>query len=140
MRGGYGPGRHFDRIADDLDLTAEQQKQARAILDAEREKSEALRRQMRDGREKMREIAWKSPIDEAAIRKLTAEQAKTKTDLIVSKAQARDKVYALLTPEQKEKAGKRGLLGGGFGPGHGRGHGRGFGPGSGPGCDDCPRR
>ncbi|MEW6721395.1 MAG: Spy/CpxP family protein refolding chaperone [Thermodesulfobacteriota bacterium] len=133
---GMGPGRHFDRIADDLDLTAEQQKQARAILDAERDKSEALRKQMRDSREKMREIAWKSPLDEAAIRKLTDEQAKAKAEMIVSKAQARDKVYALLTPEQKEKAGKRGLLGGGFGPGRGRG----FGPGCGPGCEDCPRR
>lgn len=138
-RGGWhgrGPGRHFERIADDLDLTAEQEKQARSILDAERDKSEALRKQLRDGREQIRDVAGKSPLDEAAIRKLAAAQEKTRADLIVSRAQAANKVYALLTPEQKERAGKRGLFGGG--PGKGFGMGRGGG--SGPVCDDCRRR
>jgi len=119
---GMGHGGHSGRMARDLDLTAEQEKQIRGILDAEREKNAPLHKQMRENREQLRKIIEKTPFDEAAVRKLAAEKEKTHVELVVSRARAMNKVYTLLTPEQKEKAGKAGPFGRGFGPG----------------CADCP--
>jgi Spy/CpxP family protein refolding chaperone len=119
---GMGHGRHFGRMARDLDLTAEQEKQIRGILDAEREKNAPLHQQMRENREQLRKIAEKTPFDEAAVRKLAAEKEKTHIELVVSRARAMHKVSGLLTPGQKEKAGEAGPFGRGFGPG----------------CADCP--
>jgi len=115
---GMGPGRHFGRIAWELGLTAEQEKQIRGIFDAEREHNEPLRRQLREYREQLHGLAWKTPFDEAGYRKIAAEREKTRTELNVSRVRAMNKAYALLTPEQREKAERIGPRGGGFGPWH----------------------
>jgi len=130
---GRGPGRHFDCTADNLDLTAEQKGQIGKILDAEREKSEALRSQLRETRERLRKVTAKTPLDEGAVRKLSAEQEKARVDLILSRTRARNEVYALLTTEQKEQAGKQALFGMDRGMGRGQGHGMGRGKGRGMG-------
>ncbi len=135
---GMGPERHFDRIADNLDLTAEQKGQIGKILDAEREKSEALRNQLRETRERLRKVTAKTPLDEGAVRKLSAEQEKARVDRILSRTRARNEVYALLTPEQKEQAGKQALFGMDRGKDRGKGHGMGRGMGRGTGRPDCP--
>ena len=127
---GMGPGQHFGRMARDLDLTAEQQGQIRTLLDAEWTKNAPLRQKMLDSREQLHRIAEKTPFDEAVVRKLASEQEKTHVDLIVSRTRTMNKVYALLTPEQREKAEKTGFYGKGPGPG----------PGYGPGSPDCPWR
>jgi len=96
--------RHFDRLAEVLDLTAEQQEQIKSIRAAEREKDAPLRQQLREEREKMRALIASHPFDEAAVRSLAAGQAETRTELIVSHARVRNQIDALLTPEQREKA------------------------------------
>lgn len=103
---GMGPGRHFARMARDLDLTAEQKGQIKTILDAEREKSAPLRKQLADNREQLRKLAEKDPFDEAAVRKLAADQEKSHIEMIVSRTRTMNRVHALLTPEQQEKARK----------------------------------
>lgn len=133
-RGGKGRGMG---MAKELNLTAEQKTKIQGILDAERENSAALRKQLHDNREQLRKVAEKTPFDEAAVRKLASEQEKTHVDLIVSRTRTMNGIHALLTPEQKEKAEKMGFFGKGPGMGHarGRGPGRGYGPGS----PDCPQ-
>jgi Spy/CpxP family protein refolding chaperone len=101
---GMGPGRHFARMARDLDLTAEQKGQIKTILDAEREKNAPIRKRIADNRNELRKLAEKEPFDEAAVRRLAAEQEKTRTELAVARARAMNRVHALLTPEQREKA------------------------------------
>jgi protein CpxP len=98
-------------MARDLDLTAEQKAQIRTILDAEREKSAPLRKQLADNREQLRKIAGKEPFDEAAVRNLAADQEKTRVELVVSRTRAMNRVHALLTPEQREKARTLGPFG-----------------------------
>jgi Spy/CpxP family protein refolding chaperone len=117
---GMGPGRHFDRMARTLDLTAEQQTQIRSIFDAEREKTAALRQQLAQDRQKMRTLAETTPYDEAAVRTLAASQEKTRVELVVSRTRAMNRAYALLTPAQREKARQCGPFGGGR-PGRGPG-------------------
>jgi protein CpxP len=103
---GTGPGRHFARMARDLDLTADQKAQIKTILDAEREKSAPLRKQLADNREQLRKLAEKDPFDEAAVRKLAADQEKSHIEMVVSRTRTMNRVHALLTPEQQEKARK----------------------------------
>jgi Spy/CpxP family protein refolding chaperone len=99
-----GPGRHFERMAEALDLTAEQKGQIRTIITAERENAAPLRQQLAETREKMRQLVQTVPYDEAAVRSLAARQEKTRVELIVSRTRAMNRAYALLTPEQQEKA------------------------------------
>jgi Spy/CpxP family protein refolding chaperone len=127
---GMGAGRHLDRMAKELGLTAEQKGQIKNILDAERDKSAPLHKQLLDDREQLRKVVTKTPFDEAAVRKLMAEREKTRVELAVSRARAMNQAYALLTPGQKEKADKIGP----FGMERGMGHGMGMGQGR----PDCP--
>jgi len=128
--GGKGMG------MEELNLTAEQKTKIQGILDEERKKTEPLRKEVWETRGQLWETAHKTPYDEAAVRKLAADQEKKRTELIVSRANAMNRVTAVLTPEQREMAEKKGYCGKGHGPGKGRGPGRGFGPGD----PDCPWR
>ena len=110
-RAGDGPAkyemrkeRHFDRMAEILDLTPEQREQVKAIRAAEQEKIAPLREQMREEREQMRAIIEKQPFDEAAVRSLAAAQAEIRTEMFVSHARVKNQIHALLTPEQRQKA------------------------------------
>jgi protein CpxP len=104
----YDRGRagHFARLAEALDLTPEQQAQIKAIRADEREKVEPLLQQLRNGREELRAAVEKQPFDESAVRTLAAGQSEIRTELIVSKARMKNRIHALLTPAQREKAEK----------------------------------
>lgn len=115
---GRGPGRHFDRMASALELTSDQKAQIRSILDAEREKTAPLREQLMENRAKMRQLAQATPYDETSVRKLAASQEQARVELVVSRTRAMSQVFALLTPEQREKAKAFGPFREG-GPGHG---------------------
>jgi protein CpxP len=110
-RAGDGPAtydmrkeRHFDRMAEALDLTPEQREQIKAIRAAEQDKVAPLKEQLRKGREQLRVAAEQQPFDEAAVRALAADQAEIRTEMIVSHARVKNQIHALLTPEQREKA------------------------------------
>lgn len=114
MHRGKGPGKGFARMARKLDLTETQQEQVKAILESERERVAPLRKQLAETREKIRQATLAEPFDEAAVRALAASQNEARVELAVSRAKARSRIHALLTPEQRERAEK-------FGP---RGEGR----------------
>jgi protein CpxP len=110
-RAGDGPAtydmrkeRHFDRMAEALDLTPEQREQIKAIRAAEQDKVAPLKEKLQKGREQLRVAAEQQPFDEAAVRALAADQAEIRTEMIVSHARVKNQIHALLTPEQREKA------------------------------------
>ena len=105
-RMGKGSGRHFARLARALDLTDAQKEQVKAILETEREKVAPLRQTLGETREKIRRAVEATPFDEAAVRSLAASQNETRTEMIVSRARAQSKIFALLSPEQRERAKK----------------------------------
>lgn len=108
---GMGPGNRIDRMAKKLDLSEAQKEQVRAILESEGEKTEPLRKEMAQVREKIRKAALAEPFDEKTVRALAASQTETHIELIVSRARAKAKILALLTPEQRELAEKIGPWG-----------------------------
>jgi len=118
---GPGPGmRGFGRLAAVLDLTDEQEDQIEAIMEAERSTMMALRKQMREGRDELSEITKSGGFDETAVREVADRIAKAKTEMIVSRTRMKSKIFAVLTPEQRELADELQPL-----MGHKRGHRRG---------------
>ena len=104
-RGKRGPGGwHFDRMTKKLDLTEAQQEQIRAILKTEREKAAPLRRKLAENRMNLRKIIEAEPFDEAAVRALAERRNETRVELVVSRARAKNRIHALLSPEQREAA------------------------------------
>ena len=105
-RMGKGSGQHFAWLARALDLTDAQKEQVKAILETEREKVAPLRQKLGETREKIRLAVEAMPFDEATVRSLAASQNETRTELIVSRARLQSRIFALLSPEQRERAKK----------------------------------
>jgi Spy/CpxP family protein refolding chaperone len=98
MRGPLGP---LGMALQSLDLTQDQQQRIKDILEQERPTFQALRQQLREGRQAFREAhPLTAPVDAAAIRAHVEAQAKIMADIAIDAAQARAKVLAVLTPEQ----------------------------------------
>jgi Spy/CpxP family protein refolding chaperone len=103
---GMGPGKRIDRMAKKLGLTEAQQEQVKTILASEKEKSAPLRQQLAENREKIRQAIEAEPFDEATVRALAASQNETRVELVVSRARTKSRIFALLSPEQREQARK----------------------------------
>lgn len=104
--GGMGPGRHFARMAKELNLTEDQKTQIKTILESERQNAAPLRKQLAENREEMRKAIESQPFDESAVRALATRQNAARVELIVSRARVKSQIHALLTPEQRDMAKK----------------------------------
>ena len=104
-RGKDGDG-FLQKMAKDLKLTPAQQEQVKAIFTADREKSAPHMEKMEEKRKQLFEAATAEKFDEAAIRTLAAQKAELEIEMTVSRAKNRNSINAILTPEQRAKAGK----------------------------------
>src|SRR5690348_15604860 len=106
---GFGPGsRHhvgwmLRHMTKELNLTTDQQNQIKSIMQGERTKTRPLMQQMRQN-EQQQNAAINGNFDEAQARAFANKQAQIMSDLIVEKQRTRSQIYAVLTPEQREKA------------------------------------
>jgi Spy/CpxP family protein refolding chaperone len=104
---GLGFGRHngwmLKHMARQLNLTAAQQTQIKGIMAEEKTKIMPIKEQLRQN-----ELAENAKIngsfDETQARAFAGKQAQLMTDLIVEKQRTRSQVFAVLTPEQRQKA------------------------------------
>lgn len=100
-------GRHtgwmLQRMATELNLTDAQQAQIKAILQTERAKTQPLRRQLRQNRLAQTSSTTGS-FNEAQVRAFASKQAQLITDLTVERERAKSQIFALLTPDQRQKA------------------------------------
>lgn len=90
------------KLAEVLDLTAEQQQQISSIITASREANRPLRQQLRENRNALRSATAGDQLDPRVIRTLEIEGANLKTDLLLSRKATRQQIHALLTPEQQQ--------------------------------------
>jgi Spy/CpxP family protein refolding chaperone len=90
------------RMANVLNLSADQRAQAQQILAGARQEAAPLRQQMQQNRKALAD-AIKSGND-AQIDQITRAEAPVKAQLVAIHARAMGKIYATLTPEQKAKA------------------------------------
>lgn len=99
-----------------LDLTADQQTQIKALVQAERQTTASLRSQLADGHKNLQQALKPGALNEAAARSLLASQASLRTEMIIAHAKLENQIFALLTPDQQKLAEKlRDLMGPGGG-------------------------
>ncbi len=101
--------RHQNRLeamAAVLELTDEQRSQIQQILTAEKQRNEPLREELRQGREAMRLATEGGVFDEDRVRTLATEQAQARVEMAVAHARMKNRIFALLTPEQQSLAKK----------------------------------
>jgi periplasmic protein CpxP/Spy len=100
-------GRHsgwmLQRMAAELNLTEAQQAQIKNILQAEKAKTQPLRQQLRQNRLAQDGNAT-GAFDEARVRAFADKQAQLMSDLTVERARAKSQIFAVLTPDQRQKA------------------------------------
>ncbi len=103
---GMGMGRHggmLRHMTRELNLTEAQQAQVKSIMQAERAKVQPIMQQLRQN-EQAENAGINGNFDEAQARTFANKQAQLMTDMIVEKRRTKSQIYAVLTPEQREKA------------------------------------
>jgi protein CpxP len=108
--GGRGPGA---RMAADpaamlplrqLDLTEAQRTQIRQLAERHRSEVRPLLERLRSAAGARRQAMEASPLDEGRIRGAVEELSRVEADLAVHRARLRSEIFALLTPEQQQRA------------------------------------
>ncbi|MCU1331809.1 MAG: pilus assembly/Cpx signaling pathway, periplasmic inhibitor/zinc-resistance associated protein [Candidatus Angelobacter sp.] len=102
-----GFGRHdgwmLKHMARQLNLTETQKTQIKSIMAEEKTKIKPMLQQLRQN-EQAENANVNGSFDENQARAFANKQAQLMTDLIVEKERTRSQVYAMLTPEQRQKA------------------------------------
>jgi protein CpxP len=94
----------IERMARDLNLTADQLTQVKAIFDAQRTVVEPLMKQMGEYRKQLDTATADGQFNEEQVRAIAQQQAQTAAQLTVENERTKAKVYNILTPEQRELA------------------------------------
>ena len=104
---GMGFGRNngwmLKHMAKQLNLTEAQQTQIKGIMADEKTKIKPMMQQLRQNQQ-AEDANINGSFDENQARAFANKQAQLMTDLIVEKERMRSQVYAVLTPEQRQKA------------------------------------
>ena len=104
---GMGFGRNngwmLKHMTRQLNLTEAQQTQIKGIMSEEKTKIKPMMQQLRQNQQ-AEDANINGSFDENQARAFANKQAQLMTDLIVEKERMRSQVYAVLTPEQRQKA------------------------------------
>lgn len=110
-----GPGQNFHRgfrhhdgwmlqhMTKELNLTTDQQTQIKSIMQAKKSKVQPLMQQMRQNRQ-AESANITGNFDENQARAFANKQSQIMSDLIVEQERSKSQIYAVLTPEQRQKA------------------------------------
>ncbi len=97
-----GPGGPMMGALRRLDLTDAQQQKVQSIMETMRPKLEQQREAMQAVRKQLADLD-PTTFDEAAVRKIAAGLAAPMQEMAVLHQQIRSKIYAILTPEQRQQ-------------------------------------
>jgi len=97
-------GQQMERMADELQLTDEQRQQLKNIHRGKRSEAMLLHDAMQDNREALEKLNPGASNYEAQLVKLAGEKAQLVKRKVIQEGKMRARVYAILTPEQREKA------------------------------------
>jgi len=105
-RYGGGYGRHggmLKRMTRELNLTDAQQTQIKSIMMAEKAKIQPLKQQLRQNAQ-AENASINGTFDQAQATAFAGKQTQIMGDLIVEKERGKSQIYAVLTPDQRQKA------------------------------------
>lgn len=100
---GHHRGGMLRHMAKELNLTDAQQSQIKTIMSQSRSKIQPLTQQLRQN-EQAQTASINGNFDETQARAFANKQAQIMSDLIVEKQRVKSQIYAVLTPEQRQKA------------------------------------
>lgn len=105
-RAGGLPGIHpkLERMAEELELTDEQQEQIKQVYRQSRPRFLKLRDAMEDNRKALRKLDPEDARYRQQVARLAREQGVLVEKMIKARSHVRAKIHAILTPEQREKA------------------------------------
>lgn len=98
----FGPG-GFAGFAQ-LDLTDSQREQVRDVMQRHRSEMQEAGTRLHEAHDAQRAAIETIPVNEGLIRSTAQTLANAQTDMAVVRARIHSEVWALLTPEQQEKA------------------------------------
>ncbi len=88
----------------ELNLTEEQRGQLKSVMDSHKDEFKAIGKRMMAAREALGDLVTSDAADETAIRDQAAAIAVVEGDAALLRAKVHTEVFALLTPDQREKA------------------------------------
>jgi len=100
---GHRKGDFFKKMARELNLSEQQQAEARSIFEQARAEHKPLAEAMGGERRKLESLVHSGNADEAAIRAQASKVASLQSDLAVLRGQQAKRFVALLTPDQAAK-------------------------------------
>jgi periplasmic protein CpxP/Spy len=87
-----------------LNLTEQQRAQVRSIMESHQQEFRANGERMREAHRALHQVVTAPTVDESAIRAASSNLAEVMADGAVLRARVHSEVYALLTPEQRQRA------------------------------------
>lgn len=106
-------GRRLEMMITVLDLSTDQQEQIESILNQKWLEKQNQREAMQASRDTLHELRTADTFNEAEFRTAIAKHNALKTEMMVDREKTKQELYAILTPEQQEKAETlHGLMGG----------------------------
>lgn len=101
--GGFGPGGLVAGLRG-LDLSEAQREQVKGIMESHKAEFEAQAQKLGPAHAALRDVITAETLDETAIRQRASELAAVEAEGAVLQARVHSQVWALLTPEQQQKA------------------------------------
>ena len=101
--GRQGSRRYLQQLRKDLGLTDEQTRQIRAIVSDRRNQLAPLRERCHADRTAMRAAMRRGDLNEEELRQTAHRQADCRVDGLLQRRSARERISALLTPEQRTR-------------------------------------
>jgi Spy/CpxP family protein refolding chaperone len=96
-------GKILQRIAEKLNLTADQTLQIKTVLSGEKDSLQPLLATLHDARKKLRMAIQAADASEASVRAASAKVAGAEADLAVERMKLYGKISPVLTDEQRQK-------------------------------------
>jgi len=95
-----------EHLSQALGLSEAQTTELKPFLDSERATIDALRQKLEETHQQIQTATKDGKFEEAQVRTLAAQHAQAMTDMIVEQERVKAKIYNVLTPEQRTKAGQ----------------------------------
>jgi protein CpxP len=103
MHGHGGPGGGFHHMLKQLDLSADQKTQVKAIWEKEKPAMQPLMQQMQQNHQAMKALEASGPFDETKTRALVTQNSQTMIEVEVAHARIKSEIMQILTADQKAK-------------------------------------
>lgn len=94
----------LEKMAVILDLTEKQKEQLEDLHEKNWQDRQVMRAEMKASRESLREYKQGKEFNESEFRAIAQKHADLKTEMMVQRAQSKQQIFAVLTPEQQQKA------------------------------------